>query len=48
VSWLQYAVRSLRPRHQAHFKRNSGGLRELLRRLPSQTPQSQTLIALSQ
>jgi hypothetical protein len=32
----------------AHFKRNSGGLRELLRRLPSQTPQSQTLIALSQ
>jgi hypothetical protein len=29
VSWLQYAVRSLRPRHQAHFKRNSGGLREL-------------------
>jgi len=29
--WLQYAVRSLRPCHQAHLERSSGGLRGRLR-----------------
>lgn len=31
MPWLQYAVRSLRPCHQAHLERSSGGLRGRLR-----------------
>ena len=42
LPWLQYAVRSLRPCHQAHLERSSGGLRGRLRELRSQSPQSST------
>jgi len=42
LPWLQYAVRSLRPCHQAHLERSPGGLRGRLRELRSQSPQSST------
>ncbi len=43
MPWLQYAVRLLRPCHQAHLERCSGGLRGRLRRLPASRPGHRSL-----